>query len=75
MRENPAAYAVGGGNLTITTEPGDIYTADTTPPPNNFILQSADHAGADWVIETKIDSGVDGGYGQGGLIAMVNGDN
>ena len=27
------------------------------------------------MIETKIDSGVNGGYGQGGLIAYVNGDN
>ena len=62
-------------NLTITTQPGDIYSGDTNPPPNNFILQSADHAGADWVIETKIDSRVDGGYGQGGLIAYLNGDN
>ena len=54
VRDNPAKYAVGGGNLTITTELGDIYTGDTNPPPNNFILQSADHAGADWVIETKL---------------------
>ena len=38
---NPAKYAVGGGNLTITTELGDIYTGDTNPPPNNFILQAA----------------------------------
>ena len=56
MRDNPAKYAVGGGNLTITTELGDIYTGDTNPPPNNFILQSADHAGADWVIETKLSA-------------------
>ena len=42
------------GPLTITTEPGDIYTGDTVPPPNNFILQSADHAEADWTIETKV---------------------
>ena len=45
---------MAGGKLTITTEPGDIYTGDTTPPPNNFILQDAAHAGADWVIETKL---------------------
>jgi cytochrome c len=75
VRENAAAYTVAGGNLTITTEPGDIYSADTSPPPNNFILQDASHAGADWVIETKVDSGVDGGYGQGGLLAYVDGDN
>jgi cytochrome c len=75
VRDTPSEYAVSGGNLTITTSPGDIYTGDTTPPPNNFILQSADHAGADWVIETKIDSAVNGGYGQGGLIAYLDGDN
>jgi cytochrome c len=75
VRDTPAEYAVSGGNLTITTSPGDIYTGDTTPPPNNFILQSADHAGADWVIETKVDSAVNGGYGQGGLIAYVDGNN
>ena len=68
-------YAVGGGNLTITTEPGDIYTGDTNPPPNNFILQSADHAGPDWTIETKLSGTINDGYGQGGLIAMVDGDN
>ena len=75
VRGNPSAYAVGGGELTITTEPGDIYTGDTTPPPNNFILQSADHAGADWAIETKLSGTINGGYGQGGLIAMVDGGN
>ena len=26
VRDNPAKYEVGGGNLTITTELGDIYT-------------------------------------------------
>ena len=75
VRENPAAYAVGGGNLTITTEPGDIYTGDTNPPPNNFILQSADHAGADWTLETKLSGTITDGYSQGGLIAYSNGDN
>ena len=74
MRDNPA-YNVSGGNLNITTELGDIYTGDTNPPPNNFILQSADHAGADWVIETKLSSTITDGYAQGGLIAYVDGDN
>ncbi|HEX5979935.1 MAG TPA: ThuA domain-containing protein, partial [Thermoleophilaceae bacterium] len=74
-RDNPSAYSVGGGELTITTEPGDIYTGDTNPPPNNFILQSADHAGADWTIETKLSGTIDGGYGQGGLMAYVDGSN
>ncbi len=75
VRDNPAAYSVSGGNLTITTELGDIYTGDTNPPPNNFILQSADHAGDDWVIETKLAATISDGYSQGGLIAMVDGDN
>ena len=55
--------------------PGDIYTGDTNPPPNNFILQDASHADADWVIETKLSGTINGGYGQGGLIAYLNGDN
>ncbi len=75
MRDNPAAYTVGSGQLTLTLETGDIYTGDTNPPPNNFILQSADHAGADWVIETKLSGNMTDGYGQGGLIAYGNGDN
>jgi len=75
VRDTPAEYTVSGSNLTITTGPGDIYSGDTNPPPNNFILQSADHAGEDWVIETKIDSKVNGGYGQGGLLAYADGDN
>ena len=33
VRDNPAAYNLGGGNLNITTELGDIYTGDTNPPP------------------------------------------
>ena len=75
VREAPGSYTVSGSNLTITTQPGDIYSNDTDPPPNNFILQSADHAGEDWVIETKLDSRVNGGYGQGGLLAYVDGQN
>ena len=76
VRPDAALTNVAGGKLTLTTSPGDIYTGDTTPPPGNFILQSADHAGADWTIETKIDGAtIDGGYGQGGLLAYVDGDN
>ncbi len=63
-------YALAGGEFNLTLSQGDIYTGDTTPPPNNFILQDASHAGADWVIETKInDYTHDGGYAQGGLLA------
>ncbi len=75
VRENAGAYEVAGGQLTITTEPGDIYTGDTTPPPNNFMLQDATHAGPDWTIETKLSGTINGGYGQGGLIAYVDGGN
>ena len=76
VNDNPEAYEVSGGALRITTEPGDIYTGDTVPPPNNFILQSADHAEADWTIETKVLGGaLDGGYSQGGLMAMQDTDN
>ena len=75
VRDNPAKYAVGGGELTITTELGDIYTGDTTPPPPNFILQSADHAGADWTLETKLHGTITDGYSQGGLMAYSSGDN
>jgi cytochrome c len=74
-RDNPAKYAVSGGNLTITTELGDIYTGDTNPPPPNFILQSADHAGADWTLETKLSATISDGYAQGGLMAYVDGAN
>ena len=76
VNDNPEAYEVSGGALRITTEMGDIYTGDTVPPPNNFILQSADHAEADWTIETKVLGGaLDGGYSQGGLMAMQDTDN
>ena len=57
VRDTPAA--VHGGRRRAHASPpspGDIYTGDTTPPPNNFILQDAAHAGADWVIETKINA-------------------
>ena len=74
VRQNQNA-SVGGGQLTILTEPGDIYQNDTTPPPNNFILQDSSHAGENWTIETRVDSRVNGGYGQGGLIAYVDGNN
>ena len=75
VREDATAYQVADGKLTIRTQPGDIYTGDTSPPPNNFILQSADHAGADWVMETKMSGTINGGWAQGGLIAYTDGNN
>ena len=38
----------------MTTVAGDIYTAGTPADARNFLLQTPDHAGADWVIETKL---------------------
>ena len=76
VRDTPSQYTLAGGELRYTLSQGDIYTGDTNPPPNNFLLQDASHAGADWVIETKInDYTHDGGYAQGGLLAYVDGDN
>ena len=41
------------------------------------MLQTADHAGADWVIETSVDVTqiTQGGYEQGGLMAYKDDDN
>ena len=77
VRDTPAQYSAGRRRARRSPlSPGDIYTGDTNPPPNNFILQDASHAGADWVIETKINGyTINGGYAQGGLMAYVNGDN
>ena len=71
----PDNLSVDGGRLTITTELGDINQSDTDPPPNNIILQSADHAGENWTIETRLHANLSGGYSQGGLIAYVDDDN
>ena len=76
VRDTPAEYELAGGEFKLKLSLGDIYTGDTNPPPNNFILQDASHAGADWVIETKINAYThDGGYAQGGLLAYLDGDN
>ena len=75
VRENPDTLRLADGKLIITTEPGDLYTGDTDPPPNNIILQSADHAGEDWTIETKLSAPFTDGYSQAGLMAYVDGDN
>ena len=76
VRDTPSQYEVSGGEFKLKLSQGDIYTGDTDPPPNNFILQDSSHAGEDWVIETKINSYTfDGGYAQGGLMAYADGDN
>jgi PKD repeat protein/glucose/arabinose dehydrogenase/plastocyanin len=74
VRENPDTWNVADGQLTITTEMGDLYTGDTNPPPNNIMLQSPDNAGEDWTIETKLSGTINDGYSQAGLMAYVGGD-
>ena len=65
------------GRLRLTTVLGDIYTNGDPAGTRNFILQTADHAGPDWVIETSIDITqlTNGGYEQGGLLVYMDDDN
>ena len=45
-------------------------------PTRNFILQSADHIGEDYVLETKVDvTQLNGGYAQGGILVRTDDDN
>ncbi|MFB9315717.1 ThuA domain-containing protein [Nocardioides plantarum] len=68
VAEDPDKYRVADGRLLLTTTPGEIYLGGTGK--SNLVLQSADHAGADWAIETAADvTGLDGGYSQAGLMA------
>ncbi|MEO9326258.1 ThuA domain-containing protein [Nocardioides sp. C4-1] len=68
VAEDPDTYRVEGGNLVITTTPGEIYQGGTSK--SNLVMQSPDHASADWTIETLADvTGLDGGYSQAGLMA------
>ena len=71
----PRKYTVGSGGLTITTVHGDIYTNSDPTGTRNFFLQSADHAGSDYVLETKVYGTITGGYSQGGLIVYTDDDN
>ncbi|HWK28422.1 MAG TPA: ThuA domain-containing protein [Solirubrobacter sp.] len=75
VREDPALYKVADGKLTVTTTLGDIYTDSDSSQTRNFILQSADHASSDYVLETKLSGTIDGGYGQGGILVYTDDDN
>jgi cytochrome c len=67
VAEDPDLYEVSDGALKITTTLGEIYRTGTAK--SNFILQSADHAGADWEIATRLDaSALAGGYSQAGVM-------
>ncbi|HET8786833.1 MAG TPA: ThuA domain-containing protein, partial [Candidatus Limnocylindrales bacterium] len=75
QREDPDHYEVSGGALRITTVAGDIYQTGDSSGTRNFMLQTADHAGADYVLETKLSSDADGGYQQGGILVYTDDDN
>ena len=71
--DDPTKYAVADGALKVTTTAGEIYQASTGGGP--LILQAADPAGADWVLETKLTNTLDGGYSQGGILAYGDDNN
>ena len=75
VREDATKYTVGNGGLTITTVEGDINTTSDPAGTRNLMLQSADHAGSDYVLETKLSGTITGGYSQGGLIIYTDDDN
>src|SRR3954470_8396660 len=75
VREDATKYAVNNGALTITTVGGDIYTNSDPSGTRNFILQSADHTGNDYVLETKLSGTLSGGYAQGGIMVYGDDDN
>ncbi|MDZ5661737.1 ThuA domain-containing protein [Nocardioides sp. S-58] len=68
---DPTKRRVADGRLFVTTTPGEIYQSGTGK--SNLVMQSADHAGEDWTLETHADvSSLDGGYSQAGLMAYVD---
>jgi cytochrome c len=75
VREDATKYAVSGGGLSVTTTLGDLYTNSDPSQTRNFFLQTADHAGADYALETKLTTTLNGGYGQGGILVYTDDDN
>ena len=74
QKDNPAKYSVADGALKVTTTARrDLPELGTGGGP--LILQAADHAGADWVLETKLTNTLDGGYSQGGILAYGDDNN
>ena len=71
VREDEENYVVESGGLTVTTVGGDIYQGRNRPGPAT-LLQSADHAGADYVLDTKLSGTIDGGYAQGGFLVYTD---
>ncbi|WP_139984516.1 ThuA domain-containing protein [Nocardioides litoris] len=76
VREDPAAYEVADGGLTITGALADLYQ-DSASEPNatNIILQSASNTSSDYSIETQLTTTYTDGYGQAGLIIYGDDDN
>ena len=76
VRDDPTAYSVRAASCTRRPRTATSTRRRTAPTSGPFFLQSADHAGADWVIETKVDAiELSGGYEQAGLLARVDDDN
>ncbi len=75
VREDTSLYSVTNGGLSVTTVPGDIYTNSDASGTKNFFLQTADHTGPDYVLETKFTTDTVGGYSQGGIIVYTDDDN
>src|ERR1044072_355063 len=62
VREDATKYYVAKGNLTINTATGDINTNSDPAGTRIFMLQSADRAASDYVLETKVSGTFTGGY-------------
>ena len=73
VRDDATRYAVADGALTVTTVPGEIYRAGTGG--GTLLLQSADHAGADFVLETTLSGTITTGYSQAGIMVHADDDN
>src|SRR4051794_33268214 len=75
VREDATKYNVSNGALNVTAVAGDLYTNSDSSATRNLILQTADHASANYVLETKLTTNLAGGYGQGGIIVYTDDDN
>ena len=73
VRDDPTKYAVADGALTVTTVPGEIYRAGTGG--GTLLMQSADHAGADFVLETTLSGTITTGYSQAGIMVHADDQN
>ncbi|WP_081686370.1 ThuA domain-containing protein [Candidatus Solirubrobacter pratensis] len=71
VREDPTLYSVANGSLKMTTVKADVDGGN-----KNFILQTADHTGADYVLETKLSAWtLQGSFQQGGILIWADDQN